>query len=137
MGSLADSLRLLWRTLWKRPLAVVIPVVTLALAIGATVSIFSIVNAILLQSLPYSEPDRLVMVWPENEKQGLGRQQMSGQEFADWRRDSDVFEHVVAFGPWLATVSGPGDAEIKPAGMTVFLCKYRVKQNMGIIQMPQ
>ena len=112
MGSLADSLRLFRRTLWKRPLAVIIPVVTLALAIGATVSIFSIVNAILLQSLPYSEPDRLVMVWPENEKQGLDRQQMSGQEFADWRRDSDVFEHVVAFGPWLATVSGPGDAEM-------------------------
>jgi predicted permease len=93
------------RTIRRSPGPACVAVLTIALAIGVTTAIFSIVNAILLQSPPYKDPDRLVMLWNLNEKQGYTYadvttrrgESMSPAEFLDWRRDSNIFSGLAAF----------------------------------------
>src|SRR5262249_15540362 len=75
------------RMLAKHPGFSLIAVITLALGIGANTAIFSIVNAVLLKSLPYDEPDRLVFL-------GVGDGGVSYPDFADWRSQNQVFEKI-------------------------------------------
>jgi len=69
-------------------------VLTLALGIGATTSIFSVVNSVLLRPLPYADPDRLVVVW---ERFGQGQGSASGGHFHDWSEQSRVFSATAAW----------------------------------------
>ena len=63
MSSVVQDLKLALRGFRDRPGFAVAAVVTLALGIGATTAIFSVVNTVLLRRLPYEDPDRLVMIW--------------------------------------------------------------------------
>ncbi len=65
-GELRQDVRFGFRSLCSSPGFAAVAVLTMALGIGATTTIFSLVNGILLRPLPYEEPDRLVVVWPEN-----------------------------------------------------------------------
>src|SRR5438045_1887008 len=101
MGTLLQDIRYGLRMLVKTPTFTIVAVLTLALGVGATTAMFSIVNAVLLRSLPFPDPDRLVRIYFDNPGVGLRGVRFSVPEFDDLRTQTDVFEDVsvVVLGP--------------------------------------
>jgi len=96
MATFLQDIRYAFRTLGKSPGFTAIVVLTLALGIGANTAIFSVVNAVLLQQLPYQNPESLVQVWntylPAWPQLGL-----SPGDFQDWRQQSRNFSDMAAY----------------------------------------
>jgi predicted permease len=74
-----------------------VAVLTLALGIGANTAIFSVINAVLLKPLPYSDPDRLVLVWERNPAIGKERDPVAPRNYQDWRAERHLFTDLGAF----------------------------------------
>src|SRR5690349_6843595 len=102
MESFLRDLRFVVRSMTRTPSFFVIIVATLALGIGATTAIFSVVNGVLLRPLPYPQPDRIVRVWQLN-KNG-GDVQFSDPNFNDVRAESRSLASMAEFQD-LGTVS--------------------------------
>src|SRR5205814_8642516 len=98
MGTLLQDIRYGLRMLVKKPTFTIVAVLTLALGVGANTAIFSIVNAVLLRSLPYGEPDRLVRIFFDNPGVWLHDVRFSVPELDDLNTRSGVFEDVSAVG---------------------------------------
>ena len=94
MNTLLQDLRYGFRMLSKKPGFTLIAVMTLALGIGATTAIFTVVNAVLLRPLPYAEPDRIMALWPD--RPGSSFSGVSESKFVFWREQSQSFEGVAA-----------------------------------------
>jgi putative ABC transport system permease protein len=94
MGTLLQDLRYGWRILVKKPTFTIVAVLTLALGVGANTAIFSIVNAVLLRSLPYRDPDRLVRVYFNEPGLGLRDVRFSKPEMDDLLTRADALEDV-------------------------------------------
>src|SRR5262245_31497682 len=110
MQTLLQDLRYGARMLLKKPGFTLIAVISLALGIGANTAIFSVVNTLLLKSLPYHDPDRIVLAWGVIPG-GANRSQVSATDVADWRRQNSVFEEITTYGNWSATLLADGDPE--------------------------
>lgn len=120
METLFRDIRYGIRSLLKRPGFTMIAVIALALGIGANTAIFSLVNAVLLQPLPFAEPDRLVWVWG-NIRNGTSRASVSPPDFLDYRQQNTTFEEfAAAFGaPLPLNLTGSGEPErLTAAGVT-------------------
>jgi putative ABC transport system permease protein len=105
------------RSARQRPGFTIATLVTLALGIGATTAIFSVVEGVLLRPLPYAEPDRLVVfgqVGPDAPATAVGA--VSHLNFLDWREQSTSFEAMALYSRANMTVTGMGDAEMVPGG---------------------
>jgi putative ABC transport system permease protein len=102
------------RTLLKKPSFFILAVLALALGIGANTAIFSVVNAVLLRSLPYQDPDRLIV--PASVKPGAyDRGSVSYADIVDWQKEDQVFDSVAAFQPGNVDLTGSGDPVRVPA----------------------
>jgi putative ABC transport system permease protein len=101
METLLQDIRYGLRMLVKKPTFAIVAILTLALGVGANTAIFSIVNAVLLRSLPFRDPDRLVRIYFNNPGVGLRNVRFSVPEFDDLRTQTDVFEDVsvIVLGP--------------------------------------
>jgi putative ABC transport system permease protein len=99
------------RGLLKAPSFAAIAVLTLALGIGANVAIFTLVNAVLLQPLPFEQPDRLVRVFDDLTGVGAKDTGMSVPELEDLRDRSGAFEELSAIWPVSAALSGGDHTE--------------------------
>lgn len=106
------------RRLAKSPGFTLIAVLTLALGIGATTAIFSVVNAVLLRPLPYSEPDRIVQLWETQPSKNAFRGTVSPHCFSDWRARSRSFSSLAAYRYSSFTLTG-GDAPESLVGASV------------------
>src|SRR3984885_5724102 len=98
------------RILSKNPGFTIIAILTLALGIGANAAIFSVVQGVLLAPLPYSEPDRLVLVWQYNLtlKHPIS---VSYPDFLDWQRDARSLQQMAAFDSQDRNLTAPGTPE--------------------------
>jgi predicted permease len=92
MGTLLQDVRYGLRMLVKNPAFTIVAVLTLALGVGANAAIFSIVNAVLLHSLPYRDPDRLVRIFFNEPGIGLRDVRFSKPELDDLQTRAGVFE---------------------------------------------
>jgi len=97
MQTLWQDIRYSARVLLKRPGFALIAIATLALVIGATSSIFSVVNSVLLKALPYSDPERLVLLWGTEPREDNRRGQISFTDLEEWRQQAKSFTEVVAY----------------------------------------
>lgn len=110
IAGLVQDLRYGLRTLLRAPAFASMSVLTLALGIGATTAIFSIVWTVLLAPLPYPQPDRLVRVW-ETSPQGATRNVVSAGNVVDWQTRARSFEVLGAHqSPFPVTLTGDGEA---------------------------
>ena len=113
MTSLLLDLRHAARVLVKNSSATAIAVFTLALAIGATTAIFSVVYGVLLRPLPYPAPDRLMAVWEVNHRGTYSR--LADPNFDDFRDRNHSFSAMAKFTDWFTSVAGTAE----PARATV------------------
>src|SRR5207248_9923866 len=107
LDELWQDLRFGLRMLRKSPAFAAIAVLTLALGIGTNTAIFSVVDAVLLRPLPYSDPSRLV--WA-TEHFGFGPSTVVSADFPAWKDGNHVFEQIGAFGGTVgANLTGAGE----------------------------
>jgi putative ABC transport system permease protein len=111
METLLQDLRYGIRLLLRRPIFTVVAIVVLALGIGANTAIFSMVNAVLLRSLPYDEPDRLVWLWNINRASNVEKEPLSFPNYTDWRNQNQSFEEMAAFTRWLPVLTNNDEPE--------------------------
>ena len=115
-GSLAahwrEDLRYAARALWHSPGFTAVAVITLALGVGATTAIFSVVNAVMVRPLPWAQADRLVRVWESNPTGGWPQFAHSFPNFLDWRAQQTRFEGLAAFGGVSFATASADSAEL-------------------------
>jgi predicted permease len=97
MDTLLQDIRFGWRLLRRTPGFTISAVLALALGIGATTAIFSVLDRVVLRPLPYPEPNRLAMVWEANDAKGLPHERISPVNFVDYRNLSQVFDGAAAW----------------------------------------
>ena len=104
MSSLLLDLRHALRVLARNPTATAVAVFTLALAIGATTAIFSVVYGVLLRPLPYPAPDRLTAVWEVNSRGNYAR--LADPNFEDFRDRNRSFAAMAKYNDRVMSVAG-------------------------------
>src|SRR5579863_4900369 len=109
MNSFGQDLRYGLRMLAKNPGFTAIAVLTLGLGIGANTTIFSVVNTVLLQPLPYPEPDRLVSVTEVDVRNNERGRPFSYPDFADVRKQNHTLEYIAAHSDGSSTLNEPGE----------------------------
>lgn len=135
MGTLLHDVRSSWR-LWSRnPQVAVSAIFILALGIGACTAIFCVAEALLWRSLPYREPERLVMLWetPPPSGEDAPWRVASFPVFADWRQQIEELEGLAASRPWRPILI-EGEDLVGLAGAKVtadFLAVLKIEPALG------
>ncbi|HEV8146455.1 MAG TPA: ABC transporter permease [Bryobacteraceae bacterium] len=113
---LFQDLKYTFRALGRAPVFALATILTLALGIGANVAIFSVVNAVMLQPLPFRDPARLVRIWEMNPKLKIPFFSASALNYLSWKEQSKSFDSISAFGSANLNLTGTGDPERLIAG---------------------
>ena len=119
-----QDLRYALRTLHKNPGFAAIAIVTLALGIGATTAIFSVVNGVLLRALPYPDADRIVQVWPTTADEPEGS--YSPADFLEFQRSVQAIDVLAAYREDALTIANSGVDPIRVTGAIVTLDYFNV-----------
>ncbi|HEY2019016.1 MAG TPA: ABC transporter permease [Bryobacteraceae bacterium] len=113
LGTWTQDLKYAWRTLRKSPGFAAAAIATLALGIGANTAIFSVVNAVLLKPLPYTDPDRLRAVYIEipQFRDKTPSMPVRPRDFLEWRRSGVAFSELSLFRSTGLNLTGAGEPE--------------------------
>jgi putative ABC transport system permease protein len=109
MRSVMQDLRFAARSFARSPRFAVPAILALALGIGATSATFSVVRGVILRPLPYSNPERIVVVWESNARRN--RNVIADANFVEWRERHRSFTHLAMAGPTRLSVMLGGQAE--------------------------
>ena len=112
MESLVRDLRYVTRSLLRTPAFFAVTALTLALGIGATTAIFTVIDSVLLRPLPYPDPERIVHLWQVNAYEGrvAGQNAVSDPNFEDWQAQSRSFAAMAQVGgAGLTSVAGASE----------------------------
>jgi predicted permease len=124
--------RFSFRQLRKSPSFAIAAVLTLALGIGATTAIFSLVNAVLLKPLPFPEPDRLMRITQEDHSAGaVVPESLSYPDYFDWRTQNRTFSGMASYTGRNLTLTGVGQA----AQVGVYVTSSNFFQVLGVAPM--
>ena len=138
MNTLQRDIRQAGRKLAQSPGFAIVAIATLALGIGANTAIFSVVNSVLLQPLPYSQPDRLVQLMLKF-REGTG-QAASIPKFMAWKEHTDVFQYMCAYdfsGPGLNISGGSMPEQVKGIHVSAdFFPVFDAKPALGRVFSP-
>ena len=119
MGKLLQDVQLSLRGLRSRPGFALVAVSTIALGIAAAGAIWSVVDAVLVRSLPFSQPERLVFVWETFAARSVERNVAGPSNFMRWRDRAQSFTDLAAYIRFDTNLDGAGgDAERIAAGFT-------------------
>ncbi|MBS1786903.1 MAG: ABC transporter permease [Acidobacteria bacterium] len=99
------------RMLWKTPSFTLIVAITLALGIGVNTAVFSVVDAVLFRPIPFTQPDRLVEIWQQEENRQFAYPGLRWEAFEEWRGQTNIFERVEAYSPRSFTLTGGTEPE--------------------------
>jgi len=103
------------RLLLRAPGFSLVAILALAIGIGANTAIFSVVNTLLLEKLPYADADRLAVVWEHNLPRDRRNNVVSPGNFIHWREMNQVFQDIGAIGmTFNVTLTGDGEPEELP-----------------------
>lgn len=105
------ELRYAARVLRRSPGVTLLSIATMAVGIGVSGLLFALVNGIVLQPLPYPEPDRLVRIFDINREAGIARRGAASGNIAEWRQRTSAFEGITGYSSTGRTVSFGDGAE--------------------------
>ncbi len=108
MNGILRDLSYAFRSFLKKPGFVLLAILALSTGIGINTAIFSVVHAVLIQPLPYKNPDRILILW---EKSPQMETSVSYPNFLDWKAQNRVFESISAFRRDSFNLTGNGDPE--------------------------
>ncbi len=139
MGTLWQDLRYGARMLLKKPGFTLVAVLTLALGVGANTAIFTVVNAVLLRSLPFEHAEQLVRIGGANQQRNKRLGTLSPHDFYDIRDRNTVFESIAAYDGWSPSLTGTGEPERLAGGRvtTSFFNVLKVEPALGRAFLPQ
>ncbi|MEJ2203901.1 MAG: ABC transporter permease [Gemmatimonadota bacterium] len=105
------DVRFALRGMARAPGFAVAVIATIALGVGATTAIYSVVDQVALSPLPFPEAEELVSVWVRNPTQGIDRGMTSWPNFVDWRESATTLEGIATVVPAPLTLTGAGEPE--------------------------
>ena len=111
MDALLQDVRYAIRTLVRTPGFAIVTTIALALGIGANTAIFTIVNAALIEPLPFHDPDRLVILWERNVRRPDRKNTVGPANYIRWRERAQSFEDLSGFIDISGVLTGGGDPE--------------------------
>jgi predicted permease len=130
LETLGQDIRFGWRLLRKSPGFTAVAMLTLMLGIGVNTALFTIVHGVLLNSLPFPRPDRLVSLW-ERDVLGEGTfNPVSGGVFGDWQKQATSFEQMALVGEDTANLSGDGGS--LPESIGTRQCSFNLFSILGV-----
>ena len=111
VADIAQDARVGLRMLAKAPGFSVVAILTLAVGLGASTAVFSLINTVMLRPLPFGHPERLVRIWESNPSRGWPEFSASHPNYLDWVDRSRSFEELAATTPASFTAVASGEAE--------------------------
>src|SRR5687767_11995694 len=112
LDQLARDVRYAFRQVRRNPAFSAIAIATMALGIGVNTAMFSAVDAVLIRPLPYTDADRLVMIWDDDVSlPGFQKFFTTPADWREWRRHNTVFTDIAATEPGQVSLSGEGEPE--------------------------
>jgi putative ABC transport system permease protein len=133
--SVQQDVRYALRLLQRAPIFTITALVTLAVGIGATTAIFSLVNAVLLRPLPYPAADRAVMVFNSYRQSGPDEAAISPEEFADLRAQSRAFDRWAAMRPQISALTDgcSAGAGCEPERVNAYVVSPELFDLLGVL----